>query len=128
MSQIYFGIAGINGSSDLFAENLDFLRHLAILSPVCLIVLAPKLESNRVYDGSLVMGNLMLAAHALGLASCWIHRARETFEMPEWRDYLKSRGLEGEYEGIGICVLGTAAGDHPAVPPRKPDRIFSDPA
>lgn len=97
-------------------------------APVCLVVLAPKAEPNRVYDGSLVMGNLMLAAHALGLASCWIHRARETFEMPEWRDYLKSRGLEGEYEGIGICVLGTAAGDHPAVPPRKPDRIFSDPA
>ena len=128
MSQIYYGIAGINGSSDLFAENLDFLCHLAILSPVCLIVLAPKLESNRVYDGSLVMGNLMLAAYAVGLATCWIHRARETFERPEWRDYLKARGLNGEYEGIGICVLGTFEGDYPPVPPRKPNRIFPDPA
>ena len=97
-------------------------------APVCLIVLAPKAEANRVYDGSLVMGNLMLAAYAVGLATCWIHRAKETFEKPEWRDYLKSRGLQGEYEGIGICVLGTFEGDYPSVPPRKPNRIFPDPA
>jgi len=96
-------------------------------APVCLVVLAPKNEPNRVYDGSLVMGNLMLAAHSLGLASCWIHRARETFEKPEWRDYLKSRGLSGEYEGIGICVLGSAEGALPPVPPRKNGRIFPDP-
>ena len=54
-------------------------------APVVLVVLAPRGERNRVYDGSLVMGNLMLAAHALGLGSCWIHRAREEFDTPRAR-------------------------------------------
>ena len=53
-------------------------------APVVLIVLADRNLTNCVYDGSLVMGNLMLAAHELGIGSCWIHRAKEEFEMPEW--------------------------------------------
>lgn len=52
-------------------------------APAILIVLAEKDWRNRVYDGSLVMGNMMLAAHSLGLGSIWIHRAKEEFEMPE---------------------------------------------
>ena len=54
-------------------------------APVVLIVLADRNLTNCVYDGSLVMGNLMLAAHELGIGSCWIHRAKEEFEMPEWK-------------------------------------------
>ena len=54
-------------------------------APVILIVLADRNLTNCVYDGSLVMGNLMLAAHELGIGSCWIHRAKEEFEMPEWK-------------------------------------------
>ena len=57
-------------------------------------------------DGSLVMGNLMLAAHELGLGSCWINRAKEEFDTQWGRDLLKSLGIEGEYEGIGHCALG----------------------
>lgn len=95
-------------------------------APVYLIILAEKEWPTHVYDGSLVMGNLMLAAHAVGLGSCWIHRAKETFEMPEWREYLKQRGLEGEYEGIGFCALGYCDGEYPAEIPRKPNRIFPE--
>ena len=75
-------------------------------APVVLIVLADRNLTNCVYDGSLVMGNLMLAAHELGIGSCWIHRAKEEFEMPEWKQWLKDIGVEGEYIGIGHCVLG----------------------
>ena len=64
-------------------------------APVILIVLAKKNWPNRVYDGSLVMGNLMLAAHSLGLGSIWIHRAKEEFEMPEYTQLLKDLGVEG---------------------------------
>ena len=71
------------------------------------------------YDGSLVMGNLMLAAHSLGLGSCWIHRAKEEFESAEGKALLASLGIEGEYEGIGHCVLGYADGEEPAAKPRK---------
>ena len=79
---------------------------------------------NRVYDGSLVMGNLMLAAHALGIGRCWIHRAKEEFERPEGLGILKSLGIEGEYEGIGHCVLGYAKGDYPKTPPRKENWVY----
>ena len=70
------------------------------------------------------MGNLMLAAHALGVASCWIHRAKEEFELPEGREILKQLGIEGDYEGIGHCILGYA--DCPELPaaPRKENRVY----
>lgn len=75
-------------------------------APVVLVVLARKDINTRVYDGSLVMGNLMLAAHSLGLGACWIHRAKEEFESEEGRQILRDLGITGEYEGIGHCVLG----------------------
>lgn len=93
-------------------------------APVVLIVLADKNWANRVYDGSLVMGNLMLAAHALGIGSCWIHRAKEEFESAEGKAILKSLGIEGEYEGIGHCVLGYPNGPLPQAAPRKKKFVF----
>ena len=93
-------------------------------APVILIVLAKKDWPNRVYDGSLVMGNLMLAAHSLGLGSIWIHRAREEFEMPEYRQLLKDLGIEGEWEGIGHCAVGFMDCELPKPPERKPGRVF----
>lgn len=92
-------------------------------APVVLVVLAEK-KGTYVYDGSLVMGNLMLAAHELGIGSCWIHRAKEVFEQEEWKQWLKSLGLNGEYEGIGNCVLGYVDGEYPGVLPRKDDRVY----
>lgn len=93
-------------------------------APVVLIVLAEKSMANRIYDGSLVMGNMMLAAHSLGLGSCWIHRAKEVFELEEYRNLLSSLGVEGEYEGIGHCVVGYIDGDYPPAPKRKENRVF----
>ena len=101
------------------AENDPFYG-----APVVLIVLADKSIPNRVYDGSLVMGNLMLAAHALGIGSCWIHRAKEEFERPEGQKILKSLGIEGEYEGIGHCILGYPDGEYPKPAPRKEDWVY----
>ena len=75
-------------------------------APVVLVVLADKDCPTHVYDGSLVMENMMLADHSLGLGSCWIHRAKETFETEEGREILKNLGIEGEYEGIANCILG----------------------
>ena len=92
-------------------------------APVVLVVLAEK-KGTYVYDGSLVMGNLMLAAHELGIGSCWIHRAKEVFEQEEWKEWLKSLGLNGEYEGIGNCVLGYVDGEYPDVLPRKENRVY----
>ena len=93
-------------------------------APVILIVLADKNWPNRVYDGSLVMGNMMLAAHSLGLGSIWIHRAKEEFEMPAYRQLLKDLGIEGEWEGIGHCAVGYIDGNIPKAAPRKDNRFF----
>ena len=93
-------------------------------APVILIVLADKERPTYVYDGSLTMGNMMLAAHSLGLGSCWIHRAKEEFEAEEGKALLKSLGIEGDYEGIGHCALGYADGDAPASLPRREGRVY----
>ncbi len=93
-------------------------------APVVLVVLAKKDWANRVYDGSLVMGNLMLAAHSLGIGSCWIHRAKEEFETEYGRELLNRLGIEGEWEGIGHCVLGYAEGDAPKAAKRKEKRVY----
>lgn len=93
-------------------------------APAILIVLANKEVPTAPYDGSLVMGNLMLAAHSLGLGSIWIHRAKEEFEMPEYKKLLKDLGIEGEWEGIGHCALGYIDGENPAAAPRNDGRVF----
>ena len=93
-------------------------------APVVLIVLADKSCGTYLYDGSLVMGNLMLAAHALGLGSIWIHRAKEEFERPEYKQLLKDLGVEGEWEGIGHCVVGYIDGEAPQPAPRRDGRVF----
>ncbi len=93
-------------------------------APVVLVVLADKSIPTYLYDGSLVMGNLMLAAHALGVGSCWIHRAREEFESPEGKEILRSLGIKGDYEGIGHCVLGYPAADPAPAKPRKDNYII----
>ena len=75
-------------------------------------------------DGALVMGNMMNAAHALGLGSCWINRARQEFETDEGKAILKSLGIEGDYEGIGHLIVGYPDGDAPKPAPRKPGRVY----
>ena len=93
-------------------------------APVVLIVLADKSRPTYLYDGSLVMGNLMLEAEAQGVGSCWIHRAKEEFESEEGKEILKSLGIEGDYEGIGHCVLGYADGPEPKAAPRKDSYVY----
>ena len=81
-------------------------------APVVLIVLANKERPTYIYDGSLVIG------------SCWIHRAKEEFESEEGKELLKSLGIEGDYEGIGHCVLGYIDGEEPEAAPRKDSYVF----
>ena len=93
-------------------------------APVILIVLRDKSCPTSIYDGSLVMGNMMAAAHSLGLGSIWIHRAKEEFEMPEYQDLLKKLGIEGDWEGVGHCAVGYIDGDAPKAADRKENRVF----
>ena len=93
-------------------------------APALLIVLSDRQYSTYLYDGSLVMGNMMNAAHALGLGSCWIHRAREEFDSPEGKELLRTLGIKGDYEGIGNLIVGYPDGEIPEAKPRREGRVF----
>ena len=94
-------------------------------APAVLVVLASREVPTYVYDGSLAMGNMMLAAESLGLASIWIHRAKEEFDSEEGKALLAELGIEGDYEGIAHCVVGYRDGEKPAAAARKSGRVFS---
>lgn len=89
-----------------------------------IVVLTDPEVSTCVEDGALVIGNLMLAAHSLGVASCWIHRARQEFDSPEGKALLKKWGVDERYIGVGHCILGYAASEAPAPKPRKNDYVI----
>ena len=93
------------------------------MARLVLAVLADRSVDTHVYDGSLVLGNLMNAAHAEGLGSCWIARAKEEFESAEGKALLRSLGIEGDYEGIGHCILGYADQEGTSPAPRKQDWV-----
>ena len=93
-------------------------------APAVLVVLGRKDASTYLYDGSLTMGNLLNAAHALGLGSIWIHRAKQEFETDEMKALLKTLGVEGEWEGIGHCAIGYIDGEVAQPAPRKEGRVF----
>ena len=92
-------------------------------APTVLVVLAEADSSFAVQDGSLVMGNLMNAASAIGLGSCWINRAKEVFETEEGKALLKKWGVEGNYVGVGNCILGYA-NEAPEMKPRKANYVY----
>ena len=92
-------------------------------APTVIVVLADSTRPTCVEDGSLVMGNLMNAAHAVGVDSCWIHRARETFASEEGKALMKEWGLSENYIGIGNCILGYRDCEYPEAKPRKDDYI-----
>lgn len=93
-------------------------------APEVLVVLADKSVPTYVFDGSLVMGNMMNAAADLGVASCWVHRAKEEFESETGKEILEKLGIEGDYEGIGNLILGYAADPAAAPAPRKENYIY----
>lgn len=100
-------------------ENVDPFYN----APVVLVVLADKSVPTYIYDGSLVMENMMLAAHSLGLGSCWIHRAKETFETEVGKQILEKLGIKGEYEGIANCIIGYAEVE-PGTHSRKENYVY----
>ena len=116
-------------------ETIDYMERLnaAVMgnpdghpfygAPVVVVVLADGDNYNWLRDGSLVMGNLMNAAHSLGIGSCWINRAQEVFEREEGKALLRRWGIPESYRGIGNCILGYPKGDLPAPKPRKADYI-----
>lgn len=93
-------------------------------APTVIVVLADSTSYTCVEDGSLAMGNLLNAAHSLGVDSCWIHRARQVFDSNEGKALLKKWGVEGPYIGIGHCILGYRDENLKEAAVRKENRIY----
>ena len=94
-------------------------------APIVVVVLADSNVRTYIEDGSLVMGNLMNAAHSVGVGSCWIHRAKEMFETEEGKKLLKEWGIPESYKGIGNCILGYPVDKTDKVPsPRKENYVI----
>ena len=129
---------GRQGVKFVVVKNKEMRDHLSKLNadimgsdkdpfygaPVVIVVLAKKEYPTYIYDGSLAIGNMLNEAHGLGLGSCWIHRAKEVFASEEGKVLLKKWGVEGDYEGIGHCVLGYPAADIPKAKPRKENYVY----
>ena len=92
-------------------------------APTVIVVLADSQRPTCVEDGSLVMGNLMLAAHTVGVDSCWIHRARQEFDSEEGKALLREWGIPEHYIGVGHCILGYRDCEYPQAKPRKENYI-----
>ncbi len=130
--------SGMNRQTQIFVavqddETVALLRKLnaAVMgsdndpfygAPDVIAVLAKK-EGTWLYDGSLAMGNLLNAAWALGLGSCWIHRCKEVFAGEEGKALLAKWGITDEVEGIGFCILGYENVPKAKIEP-KPGRVF----
>ncbi|MDR0453047.1 MAG: nitroreductase [Treponema sp.] len=93
-------------------------------APLVLAVLVDQSKPTPVEDGALVLGNLQIAASAIGVGACWIHRARQVFESPDGKAFLEKWGLKGDYRGVGFCILGYPEGPAPQPAPRKADYII----
>ena len=92
-------------------------------APCVICVLADAQRSTAVEDGSLALGNMCLAAHSLGLGSCWIHRCRQVFETPKGKELLEKWGVQGDLIGVGFCILGRSTQKkEPA--PRRDNRVY----
>ncbi|MGN0703031.1 MAG: nitroreductase family protein [Lentihominibacter sp.] len=93
-------------------------------APTVVIVFADRNRVTCVEDGSLVIGNMMLAAHSIGVDSCWIHRAKEVFDSQDGKELMEEWGVDADYFGVGNCILGYRDCDYPAAPARKEGRII----
>lgn len=90
-------------------------------APTIVLVFASADNYNRERDASLVLGNMMLAAHSIGLASCWINRVDKMFKRDELKALLKEWGLPDGLVGVGSLALGYAASQPRTVKERKTD-------
>lgn len=88
-------------------------------APTVILVLADKSKVTPIEDGSIAIGNMCNAAYSLGLGSCWVHRTKQMFETEEGKTLLKEWGVEGDYIGVGSCILGYPDCEQPKAAPRK---------
>ncbi len=112
--------------SEINAEIMGAVNDPFYEAPALIIVFADSTVNTYVEDGSLVIGNILNAAYSLGIDSCWIHRARETFQTEFGKELMKKWGLDEKYVGIGNCILGYIKGPRQQAAARKENFVIYD--
>ena len=110
--------------SKMNAEVMGSISDPFYGAPTVITVFADRERVTCVEDGSLVIGNMMLAAHSIGVDSCWIHRAKEVFDSQEGKELMAEWGVDAGYFGVGNCILGYRDCEYPVAPARKEGRII----
>lgn len=111
--------------SALNAEVMGTTRDPFYGAPTAIVVFEDTTNPTGHEDACMVMANLLNAAHAVGLGSCWINRGRQMFELPGAAGILESWGLEPQMAGLAICILGyPAEGGIAPAKPRKDNYII----
>ena len=82
-------------------------------APVLIAVANRRTYSNNIADCACAIENMMVAANALDLGSCWINQLKWLNEDPEIVDYLKSLGMKEEERVYGAVVIGYPASGLP---------------
>lgn len=90
-------------------------------APTILIVFASPGVRTPYEDAIIVGTNLLNAAYAAGLGSCWINRSRQMFEMPEGKALMAKWGIPEDCYGAVSISLGYADCEPPEARPRKAD-------
>ena len=109
----------LNRLAKMNAEVMGVTTNPYYDAPTYILVFVPEDAPNGVQDASLVLENMMLAAHAQGLGSCWIHREREMFATEEGKELMAQWGLPEGLVGIGALSLGYPDGEPFPAKPRK---------
>ena len=91
-------------------------------APTVITVFAPKDWYNFTLDCAVAAENMMLAADALGIGSCLIARAEETFATERGKEVQSAWGLDETYEAKLHVLLGYSAEDPRTAKPRRDGR------
>ena len=110
--------AGMEATEDTYAS----LKHAIAASkqggyvfcynaPVLIAVANRKNYGNNIADCACAIENMMVAANALDLGSCWINQLRWLNEEPEIVEYLRGLGMKADERVYGAVIIGYAATD-----------------
>ncbi len=103
--------ASILALQDIVAKGMENPSYTFYGTKALVIVTCSKEDVNGVEDGSCALENMMLAAHALGLGSCWINQLKYCGDKPEVAAYLDQIGLPEGRRVVGMLALGYAANE-----------------
>ncbi len=129
--------AGTQGVQIVAVQSPEYRKRVAALNaavmgkdmdpyygaPTIVLVFETDASFTPGYDGPAVCTNMVNAAYAVGLGSCWIHRCKQMFEMEEGKELLKEWGLPEDLKGSCSIALGYADCEHPAAKPRKENYV-----